>query len=273
MSSQLSSNRIVNIESSGSEGSLSGSGESTSGSRGPMYDWVDVSVRNFPTIFRKPDDLDKVIARAPVVRSGLPSDILIAEICGYSDRVCHGRENVPVDFFYVYTTLFTNLRVTLPFDDFTMDVLRILNLAPTKLHPNSWACLQAFRMVCQLFELTPMAEVFLFYYSTYPVSLVSWVSLVSRLGSVRFAAFTTSYKNFKERYFKIFVEPDDREYFYTAEGGTRFPFHWTQNPVALNPNSRTAVSVLGKAVMAIFDQLPHKLPTREIIALYASSDP
>ena len=113
-----------------------------------------------------------------------------------------------------------------------------------------------------------MAEVFLFYYSTYQVSPVSWVSLVSRSGSVRFAAFTTSYKNFKERYFKIFVEPDGREYFYTAEGGTRFPFHWMQNPVAL-----MAVSVLGRAVMAIFDQLPHKLPKREIIALYASSNP
>ncbi|KAL9313714.1 hypothetical protein ACSQ67_019166 [Phaseolus vulgaris] len=25
--------------------------------------------------------------------------------------------------------------------------------------------------------------------------------------------------------------------------------------------------------MVVFDQLPHKLPTREIIALYASSDP
>ncbi len=69
------------------------------------------------------------------------------------------------------------------------------------------------------------------------------------------------------------MEPEGREYFYNAKGGTRFPFHWTQNPVALNPNSRTAVSVLGKAVMAIFDQLPHKLSTREIIALYASSDP
>ena len=51
MSSQHSSNRIVNIESFGSEDSSSGSGESTSGSRGPTYDWVDISVRNFPTIF------------------------------------------------------------------------------------------------------------------------------------------------------------------------------------------------------------------------------
>ncbi|KAL9284985.1 hypothetical protein ACSQ67_024655 [Phaseolus vulgaris] len=93
-----------------------------------------------------------------------------------------------------------------------------------------------------------------------------------RSGSVRFAAFTTSYKNFKERYFKIFVEPDGREYFYNDDV-TKFPFHWTQNPTVLNTSSRTALSALDKAVMVVFDQLPHKLPTREIISLYASSDP
>jgi len=239
---------------------------------GPNYEWVDISVRNIPTVFRKPDDLDKVLARAPVVRSGLPSDIVIAEICGYTDRVCHGRENAPVDFFYVYSTLFADLKVTLPFDEFTMDVLRFLNLAPTQLHPNSWACMQAFRMVCQLFNLTPRAEVFLFYYNTNSVTPVSWVSLTSRPGSVRFAAFSISYKNFKERYFKIFVVPDGREYFYNVDV-TKFLFHWTQNLTVLNASSRTALSPWDKAVMVVFDQLPDKLPTREIIALYASSDP
>jgi len=147
---------------------------------GPTYDWVDIAVRNTATTLRKPNDLDKVIAKAPLVRSGLPSDIIVAEICGYTDRVCHRRENALVDFFFVYNTLFADLRVTLSFDEFTVDVLRFLNLAPTQLHPNSWACLQAFRMVCQLFDLTPRAEVFLFYYNTYPANPVSWVSLVSQ---------------------------------------------------------------------------------------------
>jgi len=76
MSSQLSSNRIVSRESSESGESSSGSSESTSGSLGPTYDWVEIAVRNTATTLRKPDDLDKVIAKAPLVRSGLPSDIL-----------------------------------------------------------------------------------------------------------------------------------------------------------------------------------------------------
>ena len=76
MSSQLSSNRIVSRESSERGESSSGSSESTSGSLGPTYDWVEIAVRNTATTLRKPDDLDKVIAKAPLVRSGLPSDIL-----------------------------------------------------------------------------------------------------------------------------------------------------------------------------------------------------
>ena len=68
----------------------------------------------------------------------------MADICGYADRVCHGRENAPQYFFFVYNTFFSNLHITLPFDDFTMGVLRILNVALTQLHPNSWAALRRF---------------------------------------------------------------------------------------------------------------------------------
>jgi len=149
----------------------------------------------------------------------------MADICGVIDRVCHGRENAPVDFFFVYSTLFVDLHVTLPFDNFTIGVLRTLNVAPTQLHPNSWAALQAFRVLCRLFKLEPTLESFLYYYNMRLSTPVSWLSLSSRPGNIRFATFTTSYKNFKERYFKIFVELDGRDYFYNTNGTTKFPFH------------------------------------------------
>lgn len=46
------------------------------------------------------------------------------------------------DFFYVYDCIFHNLNVELPFDDFTMSILRILNMAHLQLHPNGWATMQ-----------------------------------------------------------------------------------------------------------------------------------
>jgi len=38
--------------------------------------------------------------------------------------VCHGREGLEDDLFYVYAYMFMKLHVQLPFDEFTMGVLR-----------------------------------------------------------------------------------------------------------------------------------------------------
>jgi len=59
------------------------------------------------------------------------------EKCSVSDRVCYGREEGEPDFFFMYSAFFTDVHVRLPLDEFTMGVLRILNVAPTQLHPNS----------------------------------------------------------------------------------------------------------------------------------------
>ena len=150
----------------------------------------------------------KFLAKVAFLKLDSPSDALMVDICGYIDRVCYSWENAPYDFFFVYNTFFSDLHVIIPFDDFTMGVLRILNVAPTQLHPNSWAALQAFRVLCDIFKLIPTPQSFLFYYNFHLSTLVSWLSLSSRPGSICFVPFTTSYKNFEEKYFKIFVESD-----------------------------------------------------------------
>jgi len=69
-------------------------------------------------------------------------DAIVADSFSPSKCVCHGQENSPKDFFYVYTRPFTDLHIiTLPFEDFMMEVLKILNVIPTQLHHNSWTAL------------------------------------------------------------------------------------------------------------------------------------
>jgi len=80
----------------------------------------------------------------------------------------------------MYSALISDLHVCLPFDDFTIGVLRVLNVAPNQLHPNSLASLQAFRLICRVFHLKPTSQVFLQYYYTRPRELVSWLSLVGQ---------------------------------------------------------------------------------------------
>ena len=55
------------------------------------------------------------------------------------ERVCHGQEGAADKFFYIYMCHFSQLHVRLSLDDFAMGVLRLLNVAPTQLHLNSWA--------------------------------------------------------------------------------------------------------------------------------------
>ena len=163
MPSSVESSNVV--DSSMTRTASSGASQS---SDGPSYDWVDPSVLQIPSKMKSSDDLDGFLAvHKNFLALDCPTEALSVDICGVTDRVCHGRENAPHDFFFVYSTFFSHLHMSFPFDDFTVNVLKILNVAPTQLHPNSWAILQAFRIICKIFGLTPTAESFLYYYNTY----------------------------------------------------------------------------------------------------------
>jgi len=54
-----------------------------------------------------------------------------------TESVCMGRPGIDPPSFYMYSCLFSDLHVSLPFDKFTMGVLRALNVAPTQIHPNT----------------------------------------------------------------------------------------------------------------------------------------
>ena len=65
----------------------------------------------------------------------------------------HDREGAVEEFFYMYMCHFSQLHMRLSFDESTMGALRLLNVAPTQLHPNNWAYLQAFRVLCMALYL------------------------------------------------------------------------------------------------------------------------
>jgi len=59
-----------------------------------------------------------------------------------SSRTCVLQpRGLPYDIFYMYSTLVSELYICFPFDEFIVRVLRVLNVAPTQLHLNSWASL------------------------------------------------------------------------------------------------------------------------------------
>jgi len=82
--------------------------------------------------------------------------------------VFHGQACSPEPFFFMYAKVFKDSRLQLPFEEFNMGVLRALNVAPTQLHPNNWAYIRRFQMLCLGLGLTATPALFLHHYCTRP---------------------------------------------------------------------------------------------------------
>jgi len=234
------------------------------------YEWASSLVTDRFSRYRWSSIVNTYAAVVPMFTTGKTSAELFAERCTPVDNVCHGREGHDHDFFYIYPCLFTDSHVCLPLDDYTVDVLHILNVAPTQLHPNSWASLQASQLLVEMFRLHPSPHVFLSYYSTRPCNPVRWVSLVSQSHNVLFTPFSSSYKYFKDSFFKIVITPAGRYHFFNGDV-PKFPLYWTWDPVHYLSWPRSPTTKDDKKIFQIMDQLPQKLNVRFILKLYLSS--
>jgi len=170
------------------------------------YGWAAADVRDQSSLFRWSRLLNSWLNCTPIISKGVNGDIVSLERVSAIDRVCHGQEGATERFFYMYMCHFSQLHVRLPLDDFTMGVLRALNVAPTQLHPNSWAYLQAFHILCQSLYLESTPYAFLYFYDTRPRRPATWLSLISRPSISRLDAFSQSFKHFKDGYFKVVVK-------------------------------------------------------------------
>jgi len=139
--------------------------------------------------------LEYFVASILLVIPETEEGIVSMEKCSVIDCVCHGREESESDFLGAF---FTDAHVDLPFNKITMRVLHILNVAPTQLHSNSWGYLQCFRLLCEMFGLTPSPQSFLHCYSARSSTPVRWVSLVSQSKSALFSPYIISYKTLQD---------------------------------------------------------------------------
>ncbi len=240
------------------------------------FSWVDPRVVEFSSTYGTEKSVAKFLAKYPVLKAGEGSDdsrdpdYFRILPCGPTERVCLDRAGNGPPFFYMYVCFFSDLHVSLPFDKFTMGVLRALNVAPTQVHPNTWASLQAFRLLCDVMRLRPTPSSFLCYYGSHPGRLASWLSLAGRPGSVLFDPFAVSYKRFKERFVKVVIRPEATAFFFDRAGRSRFPLYWTSKPTEFKswprPTEGEEVEIL-----SFFDALPRKLPCRSLIGAYTET--
>lgn len=68
------------------------------------------------------------------------------------------------DFTYIYEFLFKEYHMTFPLTDFEAGMLNLINVAPSQLHPNSWAFLRCFELLCHHLNFEPTINIFTYFY-------------------------------------------------------------------------------------------------------------
>ncbi|KOM38015.1 hypothetical protein LR48_Vigan03g139700 [Vigna angularis] len=232
---------------------------------GDEYGWVAREVKELRSQFRSRAVITNWIENSCVLRTlGYQTCIkLIA--CRDDERVCYGRENASDEFFYCYVALFYDLYLRLPFTGFQMDVLRTLNVAPSQLHPNSWGYVQAFGLLCRALGIRPTVGLFLYFFRCRPGATKGWVSLISEPGNALLELYLQSYRNFKEKFFKVSITEVGRRYFFDGEGNPRFPLYWTQDPLRFTSWSEDKMTIEELEALGVLTALPRPFSSRQLI--------
>jgi len=147
-----------------------------------------------------------------------------------SVRPCTAGEPVYVDnrsndgepFFFFYQMVFKRIGQRLPFSNFKRELLTELNVAPAQLHPNSWAFIRAFTILCGYLGHAPSVDVFLHFFEAKSPGNNLWVSLSRVTWRVIFSLFQQSYKGFKGKFFRVCCADQDRT---TLDG---FSLYWVE---------------------------------------------
>ena len=232
---------------------------------------MDPKVVEISSLYRTEASLTKFLVRHPILKADEYSHYFSVLPCGATESVCLGRSGVGPPFFYMYTYFFTDLHVSLPFEKFTMGVPQVLNVAPTLVHPNTWASLQAFRLLYDVMRLHPTPSCFLSYYTFHPAKKAAWHSLAGRTGSVLCDSFVLSYKRFKERFVKVIIRPEATTCFFDSADRSRFPLYWTRQPCDFKVWPRPTEGEDELGVLSLFEALPRKLPCQGLIGAYTKA--
>ncbi|GAU32750.1 hypothetical protein TSUD_323180 [Trifolium subterraneum] len=115
--------------------------DSDSDSSGHDSDCVIISSSEFSS--RNPNNRSLIV----VSGEGGESRVVIDPVA-VGEFVTTINEQEP-HYFYMYTHVIQTLNLWLPFNSFECQILRVMNVAPCQLHPNSWEFLKAFQISCE----------------------------------------------------------------------------------------------------------------------------
>jgi len=180
--------------------------------------------------------------------------------CSESEPVCvDDRANDGELFFFFYQTVFKRIRQRLLFSSFERELLTEVNVAPSQLHPKSWAFVRAFSILCNHFGHPPFVDVFLHFFEAKNLGKNFWVSFSGVRGRVILTLFQQSYKGFKGKFFRVRCSEHD----HTSLDG--FPLYWVGKLTLKKAKTLDELSSADREVCQVLDSLGAVFNTVELI--------
>ncbi|RDY04812.1 hypothetical protein CR513_11427, partial [Mucuna pruriens] len=224
------------------------------------YSWVDAEVKKVSTLLNRSNSL---LGMAKAICQKGPWSVRVSPCrAGESVNTTMLADHKPCT--YLYDTLHSKLGVKLPFSHFKRAVLQALNVAPTQLHPNGWAYVRAFELLCEDLKKAPTLGVFFWFYTVKKAEKVGWTSLCSRPKRKLFQPFLPSYKKFKARFFKVTPGDTGPNLLVDRSGRPFFPLSWTHQPAVSISVNLVDLEGWEKEFAKELDELP-LLPSAKII--------
>ncbi|PNY07559.1 hypothetical protein L195_g004059 [Trifolium pratense] len=176
----------------------------------PELDWVAPEPRGIASVLTFDDH--KLYTVVEQRRPNEPVNWTM-RLAGDDERVCSSFDGHE---FAMYEYVFKEMGFRLPFSPFAVSVLKALQVAPSQLHPNSWAFILAFEHLCVYKDVPLSLPLFfrIFKIQRKPTReegrapRQNWVSLKHHEDVKIFKMFVDSIKDFKERYYIIRPESD-----------------------------------------------------------------
>ncbi|GAU20583.1 hypothetical protein TSUD_33300 [Trifolium subterraneum] len=116
-------------------------------------------------------------------------------------------------------------------------ILRLFNVAPSQFHPNSWAFVKGYELLCYALDLEPSLEpslgVFFSFYHVKSLTPGKLVSVCAQPNKGLFKLFASNFKNYQDSFFRVRYGPGLPSLMYDTDGDRLFPFYWTEDPRAI----------------------------------------
>ena len=131
-------------------------------------------------------------------------------------------------------------------------------MALAQLHPNSWAFVRAFAILCNHFGHTPSVDV-LYFFEENNLGKRLWVSFNGVVGRVLLTLFQQSYKGFRKKFFKVCCSVHNS----TLLDG--FPLYYVEKPGLKKSRSLEDLSPPDREVCGFFSSLGVAFNTADLI--------